>query len=477
MKKTSKYIKNYVIALFVFIAAAAVFYFAADEQLYFRQSAGTIKEIEPNQVTGEILNGITVEQYFTADFDYLDQIGVMLSDYDKELTSDIRIELYDTRSGALIAETLILPEFLGINQYYYMSIGGAGIPRGSLLRLVITSDTGTAENAATALYNSTTVIEGGKLSINGTISPGTLCFSAEGRDFVWTGEHYLQIMAVIGAFLTSAFIYSAFRFNRGKGDLIFTTAAAFKKYGFLISQLVSRDFKVRYKRSFLGVLWSLLNPLLTMMVQYIVFSQLFRADIDNFPIYMLTGLVIFNFFSEAVGQSLGAIVWNASLITKVYVPKYMYPVTKVLSSTINFFLSMIPILIGMIITGEPFTKAMLLLPFVMACVIAFTMGLSMLLSALMVFFRDIQFLWGIVSMLWMYLTALFYPANIIPANIHWVLDFNPMYCYVTFARTIIMDGISPEPRVYIFCILYATGSLLVGGIVFKKLQDRFVLNL
>lgn len=477
MKIIRDYFKNYVIALTVLIATAAVFYFAAGEQLYYRQSAGTIGEIAPNQVTGEIQNGMMVEQYFTADLDHLDQIGVMLSDYDKELTSNIRIRLYDSQSGDLITETLILPEFFGVNQYSYMSIEERGISRGSQLRLVITSDTGTAENAVTALYNSDRFIEGGKLFINGKISSGTLCFSVEGRDEVWTGDHYLQIIAAIGVLFTLVFAYSAFRFSKGKGDLIFTTMAAFKKYGFLISQLVSRDFKVRYKRSFLGVLWSLLNPLLTMMVQYIVFSQLFRADIDNFPIYMLTGLVIFNFFSEAVGQSLGAIVWNASLITKVYVPKYMYPVTKVLSSTINFFLSMIPILIGMIITGEPFTKAMLLLPFVMVCVIAFTMGLSMLLSALMVFFRDIQFLWGIVSMLWMYLTALFYPANIIPANIHWVLDFNPMYCYVTFARTIIMDGISPEPRVYISCILYAAGSLLVGGIVFKKLQDRFVLNL
>ncbi|MCC2878548.1 ABC transporter permease [Lachnoclostridium pacaense] len=301
--------------------------------------------------------------------------------------------------------------------------------------------------------------------------------TAAGMEEVWTGKHYNRLVVAAWMMFTLLYVYSAWRFENGKWDLIFTTAAAFKKYGFLISQLVERDFKVRYKRSFLGVLWSLLNPLLMMTVQYIVFSQLFRSDIDNFPIYMLTGLVVFNFFTEAVGLSLGSIVWNASLITKVYVPKYMYPVTKVLSSTINFVLSMILIFVGMVLTGESFTKALILLPYLFVCVIGFTMGLSMLLSALMVFFRDIQFLWGIVSMLWMYLTALFYPISIIPENFRWVFEWNPMYCYVAFARKIFMDGIAPEPRTFAAAAMYAAGSLLLGGVVFKRLQDHFVLNL
>ena len=301
--------------------------------------------------------------------------------------------------------------------------------------------------------------------------------TAAGLEEVWTGKHYIEIATVFWVIFTLFYVHSVWRFKKGKWDLIFTTSSAFKKYGFLIRQLVERDFKVRYKRSFLGVLWSLLNPLLMMTVQYIVFSQLFQPDIDNFPIYMLTGLVIFNFFTEAVGLSLGSIVWNASLITKVYVPKYMYPVTKVLSSTINFVLSMIPILVGMVLTGETFTRALILLPYLFLCVIVFTMGLSMLLSALMVFFRDIQFLWGIISMLWMYLTALFYPISIIPDNFRWVLEWNPMYCYVSFARKIIMDGISPEPKTFATAALYAIGSLLLGSAVFKKLQDYFVLNL
>lgn len=180
-----------------------------------------------------------------------------------------------------------------------------------------------------------------------------------------------------------------------------------KKYKFLLKQLVSRDFKTRYKRSVLGVFWSFLNPLLMMIVQYLVFSQLFKADIDNYPVYLLSGLVVFNFFNEAVGQALISIVGNASLITKVYLPKYVYPITKVLSSSINLLMSWIPLMIAAFITGEGFTKAYLMIPYILICLVIFTMGWGMIMAAGMTFFRDLQFLWGIISMIWMYMTPIF----------------------------------------------------------------------
>ena len=172
-----------------------------------------------------------------------------------------------------------------------------------------------------------------------------------------------------------------------------------------------------------------------------------------------------------------SIIANASLITKVYVPKYIYPVTKVLSSLINLFLSMVPLFFMMMLTGEKVTKAFLLLPLILLCVLAFTIGIGMLLSALMVFFRDMQFLWGIISMLWMYLTPLFYPETIIPEQYRFLHTFNPMYYYVKAFRTIVMEGISPEPKMYALCALMAFLSLAVGGAVFKKTQDRFALNI
>ena len=146
-----------------------------------------------------------------------------------------------------------------------------------------------------------------------------------------------------------------------------------------------------------------------MTVQYIVFSTIFKTDIPNFAVYLLIGIVFFNFFSESTNMGLMAIVGNASLITKVYIPKYIFPVSRVLSSSINLLISMVPMLIVVMITSTRITKAILLLPFSIACTIVFCIGMSFILSSAMVDFRDTQFLWSVVSMLWMYATPIFYP--------------------------------------------------------------------
>lgn len=242
-------------------------------------------------------------------------------------------------------------------------------------------------------------------------------------------------------------------------------------------QLVARDFKTKYKRSVLGVLWSFLNPLLTMMVQYIVFSTLFKSDIPNFRLYLLSGIVCFNFFSEATTMGLQSIVGNAALITKVYVPKYIYPVSRVFSSTINLLLSLIPLLAVMLLTGTPVRPAILLLPFGLLCLVTFCIGMGFILSAMMVFFRDTQFLWGVVSMLWMYATPIFYPESIIPAQYMVIYKCNPMYHIIRFVRIILIDGVSPEPKAYALCLIASFVPLVLGAVVFKKNQDKFILNL
>ena len=249
------------------------------------------------------------------------------------------------------------------------------------------------------------------------------------------------------------------------------------RYGYLIRQLVSRDFKSKYKRSVLGILWSFLNPLLTMLVQYIVFSTVFRSDTPNFPLYLLTGIVCFNFFSESSNMALQSIVGNASLITKVYVPKYIYPVSRILSSTINLLLSLIPLMVVMLLTHTPVRPVILLLPFGLICIVAFCMGVGFILSTMMVFFRDTQFLWGVVSLLWMYATPIFYPESILPDKLMFVFKCNPLYHIIRFIRIILIHGVSPEPKAYVLCLLASFVPLAAGTIVFKKCQDKFVLNL
>ena len=267
------------------------------------------------------------------------------------------------------------------------------------------------------------------------------------------------------------------RLRQGKRSYVVNAVVAVQKYRFLIRQLVSRDFKTKYKRSVLGMFWSFLNPLLTMCVQYFVFSTIFKSDIPNYAVYLLIGIVVFNFFSEATGMALSSIVGNAGLITKVYMPKYIYPLTRVMSSVVNLGISLIPLVIVSVATGIYFRKSAILALFFLCCIIIFSLGLGLLLSASMVFFRDTQFLWSVLNLIWMYATPIFYPESILPENFKFILRVNPLYHFLKNTRLCIMDGLSPEPAVYVQCALMALGTLVIGALVFRKSQDRFVLYL
>lgn len=252
---------------------------------------------------------------------------------------------------------------------------------------------------------------------------------------------------------------------------------ALRKYHFLLSQLVGRDFKTKYKRSFLGVLWSLLNPILTMLVQYIVFSELFKWNINHFAAYLLIGTVLFNFFSESTTQALVSITGNAGLITKVYVPKYIFPISKVISSCINLFFSLIALYIVLLLSGIPLNVYHLLLPFGIVCLIGFCIGMGLILSSLMVFFRDMQFLYSVILTLWTYLTPLFYPEDILPERFMWLMQCNPMYHFIRYIRNIMLDASLPTLRAHFFCAFFAAATIVTGFIIFKKSQKKFIFNL
>lgn len=248
-----------------------------------------------------------------------------------------------------------------------------------------------------------------------------------------------------------------------------------EKYSFLLGQLVSRDFKTRYKRSILGVLWSMLNPLLTMAVQYLVFANLFRWDIDNYAVYLLSGTVIFNFFSEATQQSLGAVTGSASLITKVYMPTYVFPVSKVLSAYINLGFSTLALYFIIFLQGMPLNIYHWFIPMNYLTLGMFSCGLGMILSAMMVYFRDTQFIYNVIIVLWTYMTPLFYPVTIIPDNLMRFYRLNPTYQYVSFFRTIILDARLPSLEQFLFCYGYGIGMLILGVLIFRRMKRNFVL--
>ena len=252
--------------------------------------------------------------------------------------------------------------------------------------------------------------------------------------------------------------------------------ANFQKYKFLLYQLVSRDFKVKYKRSVLGVIWSLLYPVLTMSVMALVFTNMFKMSMPgvNYLVYLMVGLVIFNYFSEASNLSMSSVVANFSLLNKVYIPKYIFPLSKCLFVGINFLLTLIPLYILIIVTGTNVNIYHLLLPFVFICLFLFTIGIGLILSTVAVFFRDLFYIYGVLIQLWTYMTPIMYDIAIIPENLKVIFKINPLYWFVTFAREIILYNRIPELATWLYCGGFSIGFLILGLVVFKKNQDKFI---
>ena len=249
-----------------------------------------------------------------------------------------------------------------------------------------------------------------------------------------------------------------------------------KKYSFLLQQLVSRDFKVKYKRSFLGVIWSLLYPILTMIVMAIVFSNIFRMSTPgvSYLAYLLSGLVVFNYFSEASNLAMSSVVANFSLLNKIYIPKYIFPLSKCLFVGINFLLTLIPLYIVLLATGTGINIYHIFLPYAFVCLFMFTLGMGFILSAISVFLRDMFYIYGIVIMMWTYLTPIMYDITMIDAKLQFFLKLNPLYHYIDFAREILLYGRIPQLFTWAVCLLSSVAVLLIGMLVFKKNQDKFI---
>lgn len=250
---------------------------------------------------------------------------------------------------------------------------------------------------------------------------------------------------------------------------------AFKKFTPLLQELVVRDIKVRYRHSALGLIWTVLNPLLMMVVITIVFSTLFKQNIPNFPIYYLSGSLIFSFNSESTTTALNSIISNASLIKKVYIPKYLFPFSNVLSGLVNLGFSLIAMFIVMLITRAPFHVTLLLLPIPIFYTFLFATGLGILLSAITVYFRDIAHFYSVFILAWTYFTPVFYPVEILPASAMKIMQCNPMYHLVTYMRDLVLYGTFPSMKENLLCICMGVGMVILGLFVFYKKQDNFVL--
>lgn len=256
-----------------------------------------------------------------------------------------------------------------------------------------------------------------------------------------------------------------------------------KKYSFLLGELIKRDFKVKYKRSVLGILWSILYPLLMMSVMALIFSNMFKFKMDgvNYLVYLMSGLVVFNYFSEATNNCLTAIVGNFSLINKVYIPKYIFPLAKCLFAGINFLLTLIPFFLIVAVSGSSIegTKCAiniyyLLLPFIWLCMLMFCIGIGYILSTVTVFLRDVIYIWGIALTILNYFTPIFYSINILPDYLQSIFKLNPLYLYINSIREIVLFSNCPTPTYLLSCFLSGLLTMIIGMWIFKRKQDKFI---
>lgn len=473
--KTSK--RLLIILAVIYWVFAIGIYAIAYEQ--FRYSPVNGKALTADSVIGEVLDAQVLRQNTVAPADVINKVELMTGNYDRENSGSLTVTVMDSAETVIAAQTIPV-SMLENNVYTVIPFDQAiEVTAGDQLIFEFSTQGCTPGDAITIYAAGTTQAVPGteNYRINGEEARGTLCIKLSGYDLLTFYKTYWVI--VVAAFALAS-VYAAYcwkKAKQGKSNPLVTVCMVYSRYSFLIKQLVARDFKTKYKRSALGMAWSVMNPLLTMGVQYFVFSTLFQSDIPKYPVYLLTGIVFFSFFNEAVSMGMTSIIGNAPLIKKVYMPKYIYPVSRVMSSLVNFGLALLPLFLVVIVTGTAFRPSMLLLIFDIACFLMFIIGITLLLATATTFFQDMQFLWGILCMVWQYLTPIFYPETIIPENMLPFYRLNPLYQFITFARTCIIEGISPAPLSYFWCLLSAAVMLLLGVAVFKKHQDKFVLFL
>ncbi|MCD7866698.1 MAG: ABC transporter permease [Clostridiales bacterium] len=252
-------------------------------------------------------------------------------------------------------------------------------------------------------------------------------------------------------------------------------ADSFMRYRFLLNELVVKGIRLKYRRSYLGILWSLVEPLLTMIVLTIVFGTLFGNSDKTFPVYILTGRLLYTFFSNATKGALKSIRSNSAMIKKVYVPKYLYPLSSVLFNYVIFLLSLIVLIVVSLVLGVYPTIYLLQAPIALILVFLLSYGCGMVLATVGVFFRDMEYLWSVALMLVMYTCAIFYsPDRLLKSGWAWILKFNPLYCVISIFRSA-MFGEMMNIHYFLYALGFSVVMIGIGLFFFKKKQDEFIL--
>ena len=247
-----------------------------------------------------------------------------------------------------------------------------------------------------------------------------------------------------------------------------------KKHQFLFEELVKRDFKQKYKRTVLGMGWSVLSPLLTLLVMKLIFQHYFGRTIPHYTTYLFCGNLVFAYFREATSEGMRTLVSNASIFMKINVPKYLFLLSKNVSALINFLLTVAILFIFVIADKISINAKFLMLIFPCICLVLLNIGVGLVLSSLYVFFRDMSYLYKVFIRLLMYMSAIFYQISIVPEKYRMFFYFNPVYCYIEYFRTIILEGRIPSIEYHALCLLYAFLFIVIGGLMYKRLNTKFL---
>lgn len=257
-------------------------------------------------------------------------------------------------------------------------------------------------------------------------------------------------------------------------DVLKSQVLKMKKYSFLFQELVKRDFKKKYKRTILGMLWSLISPLMMLLVMSIVFTQFFGNSTPHYTIYLFCGNLVYSFFKDSTYGGMYSLMQNANIITKINLPKYMFLFSKNVSSLINFGLTLVVLFLFVLFDHITITFKFLMLLYPIICLILFNIGVGFILSALFVIFKDVQYLYDIFTLVVMYLSAIFYTTTAYPEHIQKLFYLNPLYCYISYFREIIIYGTIPSLALHLLCIFYAVLMLVVGGLFYYKYNYKFL---
>lgn len=247
-----------------------------------------------------------------------------------------------------------------------------------------------------------------------------------------------------------------------------------QKYNFLFEELVKRDFKKRYKRTILGILWSMLGPLMQLFVITLVFTHFFGREMEHFTVYVFSGLLVFTFFRESTNQGMQSLMANSGIFTKIKVPKYLFLFSKNVSTLVNFGLTLAIFFLFAVIDGVPFHPRFILLIYPTITLMLFNIGVGLILSALFVFFKDVQYLYDIFTMLLMWMSAIFYPVEQFSLTVQRLFMLNPVFAYIHYIRLVVIHGVVPSITVHLLCAFYAIAAMLVGFWFYKRYNYRFL---